>query len=73
VHKFSKNLKINLTILGNRRVMGSKYHVHDSQILRATVQHLVITANWLPECAQSCFRTTYPSIVCVILFVTVTS
>jgi len=35
---------------------GSKFHVEDTQILSATVQSLVATANWRPEFVHKCYK-----------------
>jgi len=38
--------KSNLNILGARRVIGSKFHPKDPQVLGATVQNLVTQVTW---------------------------
>ena len=50
----SRNL---LKILGARRVIWTKFHTEYSQIIGATVQILVATANWLPKFVHRSFRT----------------
>jgi hypothetical protein len=49
VHRFSKNVKGHLNVLGARRITWCKFHSLGSQILGATAQSLVVQATWRPR------------------------
>jgi len=61
VRRFFKTVWRHLTIQGTRRVAKSKFDAEDPQILVATVQKSLVTANWHPGFVHRC-------VTCSLLF-----